>query len=165
MKQLNPKVIWKNFFLHSLAFSFIFIFIFIISYISQYQTETGKPSHLSDHFLLWYLIIYILFLIFIWFLEKWNYHFYRYELGEKGVNIEKGIISKKYVSIPYNKIQNVNIYRGLLDQIMGLSILHIETAGFSAPMYSQQSEGKLPGLSVDVAENLKTEIIKHTNKN
>ena len=155
MKQLNPKIIWKNFLTSALVLFFAFLVLLPL-------------IHLFRHFFLWSLVVYLLSLVLVWFLVKLSYHFYKYELGDRGLNIEKGIISKKYVTIPYSKIQNVNIYRSLLDRIMGLSSVYIETAGFSLPLYAQKSEGNIPGLSMDTAQSLRDELIKelmkYTNK-
>ena len=39
------------------------------------------------------------------------------------------MIWKRYVTIPYDRIQNVDIYRGVLARLLGLSDLNIQTAG------------------------------------
>lgn len=98
----------------------------------------------------------VLILTFIW--AKLTYHFYRYELTEEGFRKELGVIFKKYVTIPYDRIQNVNICRGILDRILGLSGLNIQTAGTGV------AEGKLPGLSREVAEELRNELIRRARQ-
>lgn len=110
----------------------------------------------------WFLILFfpLALLNFIW--SQLSYHFYKYELREDGFRIEHGVIWKKYVTIPYERIQNVDIYRGLLARLLGLSDLNIQTAGMSTPVgsYGGASEGRLPGLSPEVAEELRDELIK-----
>ena len=79
---------------------------------------------------------------------------------------ESGVIWKKYVSIPYERIQNVDIYRGVFARILGLSDLHIQTAGASVVSYGRGglagvgAEGRLPGIGKDVAEKLRDGLIK-----
>jgi uncharacterized protein len=97
-----------------------------------------------------------------------SYEYYRYELREDGFRKEYGIIWKKYVTIPYTRIQNVDIYRGLLSRILGLSDLHIQTAGTASvagPYGQSYSEGRLPGLSEEVAEQLRDELIRRAASN
>ncbi len=91
------------------------------------------------------------------------------ELIDTGFRKESGVISKRYVTIPYDRIQNVNIDRGIMARILGLSDLSIETAGFSAIQMRRgySAEGRLPGLSTEVAEQLRDELVKraHQSKN
>ena len=97
--------------------------------------------------------------------SKLAYDAYKYELREDGFRKEYGVIWKKYVTIPYERIQNVDINRGLLARLLGLSDLQIQTAGISATvsrygMAGMGAEGRLPGISKDVAEELRDELIK-----
>jgi uncharacterized membrane protein YdbT with pleckstrin-like domain len=108
----------------------------------------------------WFLIVFLVFLCLIIFMFIWSkltYRFYRYELTENGFRKELGVIYKKYVTIPYDRIQNVDIYRGILARILGLSDLNIQTAG--ASMQVPRGEGRLPGLSREEAEKLRDELI------
>jgi putative membrane protein len=68
---------------------------------------------------------------------------------------EYGVLNKKYASIPYHRIQNVDLNRNLLERILGLSEIQIHTAGES----SVSSEGRLPGLEPDIAENLREQLL------
>lgn len=97
---------------------------------------------------------------YIW--AKWEYRFYRYELREDGFRKEHGVIAKKYVTIPYERIQNVDIYRRLIERILGVSTLKIQTAGGSS--LGIGAEGSLPGLSHQVAEQLRDELVKRSHE-
>lgn len=105
------------------------------------------------------LVFVSLILAFIW--SKLTYRFYRYELTEAGFRKELGVIYKKYVTIPYDRIQNVDIYRGILARMLGLSDLNIQTAGASGAI---GAEGRLPGLSREVAEQVRDELIKRARQ-
>ncbi len=111
----------------------------------------------------WYGIAIIIVLCVIW--AKLTYKYYRYELTPDGFRKESGVIYKSYVTIPYERIQNVDIYRGILARLLGLSDLQIQTAGSSAVMSrggmrGVNSEGRLPAVSFQVAEELRNELIK-----
>ena len=71
----------------------------------------------------WLSIIIPIFLILCFIWAKLTYRFYRYESTDLGFRKESGVIYKKYVTIPYDRIQNVDIYRGILARILGLSDL------------------------------------------
>ena len=103
-----------------------------------------------------------LLILLCYFLAKSAYRYWHYELTENALRIEKGIIWKKYLSIPYERIQNVDISRGVLDRILNLSDIQIQTAGNSA-VYGRpggwHSEGKIPGLDIKIAEQLREELV------
>jgi uncharacterized membrane protein YdbT with pleckstrin-like domain len=83
------------------------------------------------------------------------HRFYRYELRESEFRQEYGVLNKKYASVPYGRIQNVDVNRNLLERIFGLSELQIHTAGES----TASSEGRLPGLAPETAEQLRDQLL------
>jgi len=56
---------------------------------------------------------------------------YSFSIQDERIIIKRGVISKRKVSIPYERIQNVNIVKGVLDRIYKVSNIQIETAGSS----------------------------------
>jgi len=161
MNQLHPKAVWLFFVSSFLRLFFIFIFIGFQATI--FLSEIGEDTSILGY-VGWFLIIliFLIVLIFIW--AKLSYRFYKYELTDDGFRKELGVIYKKYVTIPYDRIQNVDIYRGILARILGLSDLNIQTAGASAQMsryggLTGGAEGRLPGLSREDAEKLRDELI------
>ena len=161
MNQLHPRAVWLFFTSSFLRLFFIFIIIGFQATIlfSKTGEDTGVMGYVG-----WFLVIIVFFvaLLFIW--AKLSYRFYKYELTDDGFRKELGVIYKKYVTIPYDRIQNVDIYRGILARILGLSDLHIQTAGASAQVsrygwLTGGAEGRLPGLSREDAEKLRDELI------
>lgn len=99
---------------------------------------------------------------FVW---AWvNIKEWRYEIGKKSFEVKYGIINKKSVSVPYNRIQNVNLNQGLVGQKLGLTRLSIQTAGDSSRGYGpfNRSEAYLPGIEDDRAEELKIRIMQRS---
>jgi len=84
------------------------------------------------------------------------YKNYRYELAQDRINIKKGVIWKKHVSIPYERIQNVNIVQGPIARMLGLAELQIQTAGISGVA---MVEGRIPAVSPEEATRLKDQIL------
>ncbi|MFH1306088.1 MAG: PH domain-containing protein [Candidatus Micrarchaeota archaeon] len=72
-----------------------------------------------------------------------DYMSFTYELAEHEFVIRQGLLTRHTTVIPYNRIQNVNTKRTLLERILGLASLQIETAGTNP----SESEGLLPGVS------------------
>ena len=163
MKQLDQKAVWL-FFIGSI-FRWVFFLVMISFWLLSFS-EGAEQSRIGGEFSftifnwLWVIIPVFLLLCFLW--AKLSYHFYRYELTDLGFRKEYGVIYKKYVTIPYDRIQNVDIYRGILARILGLSDLNIQTAGSSAG--GMTGEGRLPGISKETAEYLRDELILKTRQ-
>jgi putative membrane protein len=92
-------------------------------------------------------------------IAAWWYRNYTYELTDQAFRKEYGILTKRRTSIPYERIQNVDIVAPLLYRIFGLAQLNVQTAGGTSFAYGI-SEGRLPGLAKAEAERLQAELIK-----
>ena len=166
MRQLDSKYVWWLFI--SLVLRWFILIIALVIYgassLLDLITDVTIVGLLS-----WLWIIIPVLLVFFWIWAKLTFYFYRYELREDGFRKELGIIWKKYVTIPYDRIQNVDIYRGLIARILGLSDLNIQTAGASAQVspygsWGAGAEGRLPGLSREVAEQLRDELVRRARQ-
>ncbi|MCD6461747.1 MAG: PH domain-containing protein [Thermoplasmata archaeon] len=81
------------------------------------------------------------------------YDRYSFMIDRKGVNINRGILWKRNVFIPFERIQHVTVTRGPLEILLGLSSIGIFTAGtasvgggFGPGMNMMAAEGTIPGL-------------------
>jgi len=162
LKQLDPKAVW-SFFLRFMA-PFFGLLVFPILMIIIPIIEPGAVHEFNLGALLIIFIV-ILFLgssfSYIW--AKLTYKYYRYELDEEDFRKESGVIFKKYTTIPYERIQNINIQRGIIDRMLGLSSLKIFTAG-SGGSGAAGAEGLLPGLSEGLAEEIRDELANRSRK-
>ena len=57
------------------------------------------------------------------------YQRFRYDLTGDTLDIRSGVFSRREREIPYGRIQNVDITRNVLQRLVGLSAVNIETAG------------------------------------
>ena len=172
MKQLDQKAVWLFFLRFLPAFIvfgfFMLFFLFPIVGIGTFFATSfftkGEPNVFAWAVgILLLIVFYLLFAsIFAYVWARLSYKYYRYELTDLGFKKEYGVIWKKYVTIPYERIQNVDIYRGLIARLLGLSDLQVQTAGMSmtAGAYGSGAEGRLPGLSPEVAEQLRDELVR-----
>jgi AhpD family alkylhydroperoxidase len=101
----------------------------------------------------------IVYFITVFIAAEIVYSNFRYSTDEIGFQKTYGVVHKMQTSIPYQQIQNVNIRRGLVDRMLGLCHVSIETAGNSngARQIAESttaSEGYLPGLSLEDAKYL-----------
>ena len=160
MKQLDEKVILRNVLITAFGFFILFGLLTPILVISVRELDLAGSNKLS---LTWmfigFVLLYFLFILLSWIYNKYSYRFYRYSVEESFLKIEKGIIWKTFKTLPFKKIQNIDISRGVLDRILGLSNLCIQTAG-NVSYQRQVYEGLLPGLSVQTAQELQQELTK-----
>lgn len=159
MQKLDSKAVWIFFFRFLLSNLIILIFLLVWSF----SLLSSIGINISYYWLLAILLI-LAMLLLDWILAKWTYYFFGYQLTDNAFKKEQGIIWKKYVSIPYERIQNVDIHRGVIARILGLSDIHIQTAGSSAVAYGKRmagvgAEGYLPGLNKDIAEQLREDLV------
>ncbi|MCG2690229.1 PH domain-containing protein [Candidatus Parcubacteria bacterium] len=166
MEKLHPRAVWIFF---ASYLPILLPLIFVAFYFSEGALSIPFIRRFSGNISLRIVIALIIYAIFCFIFAKLAYRFWKYELTENSLKIEKGVIMKKYISIPYDRVQNVDIYRGVLARILGLSDLQIQTAGYSGGYggrgHGFGSEGRLPGLAIDVAENLREKLVQSTINN
>lgn len=138
----------------------IFIILLVFSTSSGDFFDLTLISTLITGITLWILAL----LIFSYLWAYLTYKYYFYELRNEGIRIEKGVIWKKYTTIPYDRIQNVDIHRGIVARLVGLSEVDIQTAGASSGRRRRTAEGTLPGLRTDVAKDIRNKLVNLANK-
>ncbi len=94
-----------------------------------------------------YIIVVVLSL---WYLYKYV-KLYSYEVLENNIIIRHGVFTKKRVTIPYTRIQNINIVNGVFDRLFKIFTVKVETAGASGMATGGgggyiRPEGLIPGL-------------------
>src|SRR3989344_881688 len=172
MNQLHPGARWIfriNAYSRFGGLFFIFIYFIIISSMNRNLLTTifGNSILITFFSVLLFVIIFVLIVGEIY--ARMAYNRYLYDITHDGVKIEHGIIWKKYTSVPYERVQNVDIRRGILARIIGFSTLDIETAGSSGMMYYRRrrhymSEGHIPAVGIDEAEELREFVLGKISK-
>jgi membrane protein YdbS with pleckstrin-like domain len=76
-----------------------------------------------------------------------------YRLDPLGLSIESGRLWRRWTFVPRQRVQFVDLVSGPIDQRFGLADLVLHTAG------SEAAEVRLPGLSREVAEALRAELL------
>jgi len=75
-----------------------------------------------------------------------------YALREHDINFRKGFLFKSLTSIPFNRVQHVEVKQGPLESLLQLSSLRVYTAGGGS------SDMAIRGLRPDTAKELRTFI-------
>lgn len=83
-----------------------------------------------------------------------GYFYFRFFIANDELIIRKGLISKKTITIPLQKIQAVHIEQNLLHQVANVAKVKIDTAG------SEKTEAVIDALEVPKAEQLKEFLLR-----
>lgn len=99
------------------------------------------------------------------FYASMAYDRFFYEFTGSELKIERGVIWKKYSNIPYERVQNVDVTRGIIARICGFSTVNIQTAGYGGFQYGRRgfgmsSEGHLPAVEIKEAEKIREFVMK-----
>ncbi|MEY7849915.1 PH domain-containing protein [Natrarchaeobius sp. A-rgal3] len=85
-------------------------------------------------------------------------YYYRFEYGitPDTFDVRSGVLSRRSREIPYGRIQNVDVARGVLQRLLGLAVVSIETAG------GGNTEATLRFVSESEANRLQHQIRRRT---
>ena len=147
----------------TLLFIVLFAFIFSISSIIKFSRGFSFSNNLLMAVIVYILIIIVFGEIF----ARMSYNRWFYEFTHDGLRIERGIVWKKYSNIPYEKIQNVDIHRGILARLLGFSTILIQTAGYSYSYgywRTSHTEGYIPAVSIERAEEIRDFLMRKIGK-
>lgn len=179
MQKLHPRAVWILWGRYFWSWFWFYIFwgwiglIIILSFKSSHRKPTllegvYDPFSFVSSVIFWNVIIIIILAILTFFWSKLAYNFFSYRLTDRGVEIKRGVIWQHQYTIPYERIQNIDIHRGIFARLLNLSVIGIQTAG-AAAAYGRypvrRYEGSLPGLAKDEAERLKEDLVKKIKGN
>ncbi|VVB97963.1 Bacterial PH domain protein [uncultured archaeon] len=152
IKHLDHKVriLWA---LNSVLFTaFIWLITTGIAQLAFPDGLLGASSSLYPF--MFFMLIGIFLIPYLVWIEL-RYRNYTYYIAETEMIIRRGVLRIERTTIPFEKVQNVNVSRSVLERLLGLATLKIETAGTNPG----EAEGVIPGVSSyrDVVD----EILEH----
>jgi uncharacterized membrane protein YdbT with pleckstrin-like domain len=157
MEKLHPGAKWKFRVGGYVGVLVLFLFFVVPFLFASSAMEIGNVFWIAIGGI-------ILLIILIEIVIQLEYINWKYEFTSDSLKIEKGIIVKRYKSIPYERIQNVDITRGILARIIGFSTIDIQTAGYSMAYGGRGrtgfSEGHIPAVSREGAEKIRDFLVK-----
>ena len=132
-------------------------FLFYASWMSlvlwfYYFFEVGIQLEWFFLMIFYFVLIPYVFVLIstVWYEFKYVKMF-SFEVLENNLVIRHGVFNRVKATIPYSRIQNINITNGVFDRMYKTFTVKVETAGSSAVTASSQSghlkpEGYIPGL-------------------
>ncbi|MDG1529124.1 MAG: PH domain-containing protein [Polaribacter sp.] len=113
-----------------------------------------KFSKINDDTLIYIYVGIGVLLIFILIRAYLLYKNFLFRIDENHFVLKEGILKKKNTSISFDRIQNVNFKQNLIQQLINVYEVNIETAG------SKDTEIAIKALTIDKAEALKKELLQ-----
>lgn len=84
--------------------------------------------------------------------------------AEDALKIRRGVFTKLEIAIPYRQVQNVEIERTLMQQMMGVSKVVIITAGTDNPATPRdESSSTMPVIDKEIAVGLQNELLRRAD--
>ncbi|MFH0846280.1 MAG: PH domain-containing protein [Patescibacteria group bacterium] len=90
-----------------------------------------------------------------YFYQRWYFTVYFYDLTPDFIQIKKGPITPREITLPYERIQDVYVDQDLLDRIFGLYDVHLSSATVSSGM-----EAHVDGVEKQAAEGLRDALLE-----
>jgi membrane protein YdbS with pleckstrin-like domain len=139
----KPKTIHKEYKIHPLKktlFSFLFICLIVFSAIFSFSMIIPFANFIA-------VVIGVfgfLFLFFIIFIISSAIEMIAFKLNftEDAVSIGREFLGKDFANLPYEKIQDIGIFRGPLDRLLGLAGITIETG--AGIIYARSGRSSYP---------------------
>ena len=115
---------------------------------------TSLPAFFSAIAWLWLIpaVVLVVMLIVVAFIPR-RVRSIGYELRDDDLLFRRGLLFQRFVSVPYGRMQLVDINRGPVSRILGLSDLRFVTAAASSGV-------AIPGLTVEDAEALRDRLVE-----
>ena len=80
------------------------------------------------------------------------YRRYQYTFTDDTFDIESGVLNRREREIPYGRVQNVDISRNIIQRLLGLSAINLETAGGGS------TEAAIRYVTADAATTIQDEL-------
>lgn len=97
-------------------------------------------------------LFFLLVFMFILVYQYLHWKNFEYEITDDSFDIRSGIISRQTREIPIHRIQNIDISHNLIERILGISQVNIETAG------GGQTEASLKYVSEEDAKTIQDRV-------
>lgn len=139
-RRVSPKYVWVD------VVGSLIVAIIVVA-------ATSLPAVLSSVSQLWLLpaAVAIIMIIVIAFIPR-RVRSIGYQLREDDLLFRRGLLFQRFVSVPYGRMQLVDINRGPVSRILGLSDLRFVTAAASSGV-------SIPGLAFADAEELRDRLV------
>jgi membrane protein YdbS with pleckstrin-like domain len=114
---------------------------------------SSVPAYFSAVVQWWILpaVVFVIMVLVIAFVPR-RVRAIGFQLRDDDLLFRRGLLFQRFVSVPYGRMQLIDITRGPVSRIVGLSDLHFVTAAASSTV-------AIPGLPIADAEELRDQLV------
>lgn len=96
-------------------------------------------------------VIFLFALTWYWALKNYQYTFWWF--NEEGLYIQKGVVWRKRIFVPHNRVQHTDVEQGPIARKFQLATLVVHTAG------TRDASVEVVGLNFDTANSVRDKLI------
>ncbi|MFH0739662.1 MAG: PH domain-containing protein [bacterium] len=150
---LSTKKVLKKTVMGTLVWAILLLIIWgVFTFVSSTNSKIGGWFIIAT---LGIFILLFLIILAVYLYQRWYYAVYFYDLTPDFIQIKKGPITPKEITIPYERIQDIYVDQDLLDRIFGLYDVHLSSATISSGM-----EAHIDGVEKSVADGLRKMLLE-----
>lgn len=87
-----------------------------------------------------------------WWWTGAHWRRWRFRIGDDALHLDHGIVTRHRSTIPYHRVQHIDLEAGPLERWLGVTTLILRTA-------SATSDATVPGIDAQLAETVRAEIL------
>ena len=91
--------------------------------------------------------------------QRTYFKMYFYDITSEYARIKKGVYAPTEITIPYNRIQDVNVDQDFFDKLFGLYDVHLSNASSSSAQNAH-----IDGVTSDNAEAIRAKLLAHMHE-
>ena len=140
----------------------VLLFVVILAIIALSLAWNYIPveySTIAQMTLLGLGIAFVLLAIIIILLGFLEYRHYKIYITDETIKIYRGLISEEEVGLPFRRVKQANIERGLMDQILGVSQIRLTVTG-DEDGAGPENKYLLTALDKNLAQEIQNIILK-----
>ncbi|MFW9989102.1 MAG: PH domain-containing protein [Candidatus Odinarchaeota archaeon] len=173
--QIYEGTISRNYAKKQIFKTIIYYLLFYVSWIVlTLSLVYNFEPEFQFEWMIWILLYSVVIPFFVVLLSGFWYSYryvrmFSFEILGSDIVIIHGVFNRTRATIPFSRIQNINITNGVFDRMFKTFTVKIETAGSSAAAASAQHgiarpEGYIPGLlnPTIIEEKIKERILKYS---
>ncbi|MDR1690881.1 MAG: PH domain-containing protein [Candidatus Methanoplasma sp.] len=148
-KSLNPKSKAALYISYGIAYAVLFLILFAVGYFGK--EWMGDNYRFYEMFSLAILIVTLAYIIVAPLIF---YRHYKYALTDDKIDVLRGIIIIRRTMVPIERIHQVEVTRGPINNMLGLADVDVTTAGGIA---------KIQFLDIPVANSIAEDLNRYIN--
>ncbi len=149
-RPIIAKYLWVS--ICTTLLSYLFFGGLFYAFLYSIDQKKNFLEQYNLYIIMGFIVLLIIQLIILFLGFKWK----GYVIREKDIIYRTGLIVRKKVHIPFNRVQHCEVAQNILERGLHLAKLKIYTAGGS------RSDLSIPGLTNDEALKMKQFILKKT---